>query len=181
MNPVSDIPAWVHHACRQWGEQKRRIWSGMDWHGNVDGYAQSLMGRIREERDGASQGKRNQYWPEVFTGDGLDVQRAMTRIQERPCAALHFKYVWDPRWEISASRKARMLDVSRSVYFEIVGKGESFILRALDIGPDSQVTDRLHEIIQDALSKPLRSDTKAQAGRKPLDFTAFHRPILSRS
>lgn len=175
-----DIPTWVRQACMRWGEQKRRIWAGRDWFGNIDGYAQSLLGRIRSERDGASQGQRNQHWPEVFLAEGLEVQRATKRMQERPYAALHFKYVWDPRWEVSAARKARMLNVSRTAYFEVVGKGESCILQALEGSPDSQVADRVHEIIREALSKHGPKAIRAHTCRSSLDFSPLERPILNR-
>lgn len=124
---TDEIPQWVRLACKRWGAQKRRIWLGGDFHGNIDGYAQSLLGRIRDERDGASQGVQSQKWPEVYRGDGLEVQRAIQGIGESKHAVLHLQYVWDPEWEVTISQKARYLGVRRTEYFELRDRAETWV------------------------------------------------------
>lgn len=131
-NMTDEIPQWVRLACKRWGAQKRRIWLGRDYHGNIDGYAQSLLGRIRDEREGASQGVQSQKWPEVYRGDGLEVQRAIYGMPELGFEVLHFQYVWDPRWEITASQKAKILGIGRTEYFKRKDKAEVWVHARLD-------------------------------------------------
>jgi len=183
----TDIPDWVRSDCRLWGRQKRRIWEGRDWHGNIDGYAQSLLGRIREEREGAGQGTPTQRWPEVFWGSGLDVQRALMGMPERQFAVLHFQYVWNPEWGITVERKARYLGIKRTEYFGVVESAETWIHSRLDLrlGPDSQLVERVQEIVRAALRNGSDSDTKAQIGETPLakapalNLAALNRKTLS--
>lgn len=124
---TDEIPQWVRSACKKWGAQKRRIWLGKDWYGNIDGYAQSLLGRIRDEREGAAQGVISQKWAEVYGGDGLEVQRAIQGIGERRHAVLHLQYVWDPRWEVPIATKAGYLGVRRTEYFELRDRAETWV------------------------------------------------------
>jgi hypothetical protein len=126
------VPPWVRLACKRWGETKRRIWSGADWCGNPDGYASSLLGRIRDERGGAAPNGVTQHWPEVFRGDGLAVQRAIHGLPEDPYDALHVKYVFDPRAELSAQEKAALLGLKERAYWESVGRAEYWIYARLD-------------------------------------------------
>jgi hypothetical protein len=180
---VSDTPLWVRDACRAWGAQKRRIWSGRDWHGNIDGYAQSLLGRIREEREGAGQGTPSQRWPEVFTGSGLEVQRSLVGMGEQRYAVIHLQYVWDPQWKVRSNRKADYVGVSRSEYFELAEKAETWIEAKLDRScPDSQVIEIVTGIVRKALKTPDLSAINAQTRRNvpSLNLASLHRPILKR-
>jgi hypothetical protein len=176
---VTDTPEWVRQACRRWGRQKRRIWSGTDWHGNLDGYAESLLGRIRDEREGAGQGMRAQHWPEVYWGDGLDVQRALIGMPERQFYALHLHYVWDPRWGITAARKASYMGIGRSEYFELVDRAETWVHARLT-RPDSQALATTEKIDVSTLQIDEPYAKKAQTGRSvtEIDFGALRRPLL---
>lgn len=182
----SDIPDWVRSDCRLWGRQKRRIWTGHDWHGNVDGYAQSLLGRIRDEREGAGQGEVSQHWPEVFWGAGLDVQRCLIGMPERQYRALHFQHVWDPEWGVTAERKASFLGMKRTEYFELVDRSETWVHARLDLPErrsDAQLVEFVNEIVTQALQRGGRKATKAQAGRsspaRELNLSALNRPLIS--
>lgn len=182
----SDIPDWVRGDCRLWGRQKRRVWCGHDWHGNVDGYAQSLLGRIRDEREGAGQGTPAQRWPEVFWGAGLDVQRCLIGMPERQYHVLHFQYVWDPDWGITAERKASFLGMKRTEYFEIVDRSETWVHARLDTAEhrsDAQLVEAVSEIVARALRRDSKKDTKRQTGRispaAKLDLAALNRPVVS--
>ncbi len=167
-----------------WGRQKRRVWEGKDWHGNIDGYAQSLLGRIREERDGASQCTPSQRWPEVYWGAGLDVQRCLMGMPERQHAVLHFQYVWNPEWGITADRKAKYIGVKRTEYFELVDRSETWIHARLEPASrsDSQLVEKVHEIVGEALRGRIDSVTKAQARAKchsELNLSALSRSKIS--
>lgn len=178
----SDIPDWIRRACALWGRQKRRIWAGMDWHGNIDGYAQSLLGRIKEERDGASSSQVRQHWPEVFTGDGLDVQRSLDGLGEVPRAALHFRYVWDPDWNVTIADKAAYLGVGRTEYFELIARAESYMHGRLEVitSPDENIRRIVRKTIQQALTSGSPSAIKAQTSATCLNLKALYRPILRR-
>lgn len=178
----SDIPVWVQAACRLWGRQKRRMWAGHDWHGNVDGYAQSLLGRIHEERDGTWQGQRSQHWPEVFHGDGLEVQRSLLGMAERMFAVIHFQYVWDPEWGVTATQKATFLEIARSEYFEVVEKAEAFLHGRMESRaprPDSQIAEEITKLIQRVLQTATVTVTTAPRLAEPcLNLPALQRPLL---
>lgn len=183
----SDIPEWVRIACGRWGRQKRRIWSGHDWHGNIDGYAQSLLGRIRDERDGIGQGARNQHWPEVYFGDGLDVQRSTPGMLERPFAALHFQYVWNPDWNVTVAQKSRYLGIKRTEYFTLVEVAETWIFARLDTRavPDSQLVEQVNEIVRKALQSgpaaAINHQTRPSCQRVEVNLSALNRSKVSLS
>lgn len=136
----NEIPDYVRLACRRWGRQKRRIWRGEEWYINsegkrvhhIDGYASSLLGRIREEREGAGQSIISQKWDEVYWGDGLDVRRCLPGMPERPLAVLHLQYVWDPEFAITASRKAALLEMSLANYWSWLKNAEFWVFARLD-------------------------------------------------
>lgn len=186
----SDVPDWVRLACGRWGRQKRRIWTGSEWYVNplggkqqhVDGYADSFMGRIKDERVAAgSNGAYSQRWDEVFWGDGLDVQRAVAGMPEGPNDALHVKYVWDPEFNLSPRRKAEILGMKERAYWEAVGRAEFWIFARLDPAHD-QVREIVTEISQGALKKATERAKKrvhlialpelsfGALGRKPLSL-----------
>lgn len=180
----SDTPEWVLSDCRRWGRQKRRIWAGHDWYGNIDGYAQSLLGRIREERDGASQGTRAQHWPEVYWGSGLDVQRTLLGMPERQYAVLHFQYVWDPEWNVTSDRKAGYLGLKRTEYFSIARASETWVYSRLDLRScsDAQLVESVNKIVREALhGRPeptINSQTREKCPREP-NLVALNRPKIS--
>lgn len=177
----SDIPVWVRIACRAWGAQKRRIWAGKDWHGNIDGYASSLLGRIREEREGAGQGHRSQHWLEVFSGDGLAVQRVLPGICEAQNDALHVKYVWDPRIKLTSAQRASLLNMSERAFFEASGRAETWVHARLENPAQSQVIDTSRKISQQALKSVLKTTySSVHLIKAPeLSFGALHRSTLS--
>lgn len=181
----NDVPDWIRRANGIWGRQKRRIWCGHDWHGNVDGYAQSLLGRIREERDGAGQGAPSQRWPEVFWGDGLDVQRSILGMPETPYAVLHLHYVWDPEWNVKATQKARAISVSRDVYYDSLDRAEYWIWSRLEVNPerrDTQIVEEIGNLIREALqtgaSEAINSQTSERCPRD-INLAALNRPKIS--
>lgn len=150
MNAGAEVPEWVRIACRHWGSQKRRVWYGGEWFTNrlgtrshhVDGYAESFLGRLRDERVAAGQpGKRYQHFPEVLWGDGLEVQRVLIGMSERAFQALHLHYVWDPELGFSAREKAALLHMTVRVYWEAVGLGEFWIFARL--APEASEPDPL--------------------------------------
>jgi hypothetical protein len=182
---MTEIPQWIRTACRRWGSQKRRIWTGKDWHGNVDGYAQSLLGRIRDEREGAGQGTSSQRWPEVFWGDGLDVQRAIVGMPETPYCVLHLQFVFDPDFGLSIERRARLLELKRTAYTDALDNAEHFLMGRMggDSLSDAKITEEVHKIVREAFRTASGSDIKAQTRAKcvSLNLQALNRPTLRRT
>ena len=80
---------WLKPMCKTWAAQKARAWMGVDaWP------AYTILSKIREEGAGASSRHgASQFFPEVFTGDGLTIQRATQGMDERPRWVLHVHYL----------------------------------------------------------------------------------------
>lgn len=176
----SDIPSWVTGGLRLWGRQKRRIWVGADWHGNVDGYSQSLLGRIRDEREGAGeQGARAQRWPEVFWGMGLDIQRAITGMREIPYCVLHLYYVWPPEWELTIDQKARAIGVKKADYWRELENGETWAHAKLDSASPGQPRENLLRVVVESTIPPAQSAKVAKVSSQSIDCTALNRPKVS--
>ncbi len=136
----ADLPDWVRIACKRWGSQKRRMWQGKERYAtqgkndlHVDGYAESFMGRIQDERVAAGQpGAARQRWVEVFWGEGLDVQRAIVGMPSTPFDVLHLKYVWDPDFGLSWAARARVLGMKERAFWEALGRAEFWVYAKLD-------------------------------------------------
>ncbi len=184
----SDIPEWVVSVCQHWGRAKRRLWHGAEWYvsytggrrRHVDGYAESFMGRLMEDKMGAGQGARHQHWPEVFGGDALDVQRILPGIPELPHAVLHLHYVFDPEFNLKVRQKAVLVEIRETRYWEALRHGQLWVLARLSPGAQNQVSDRIHEIARGSLSNANGQGTKAHTCRSSLDFTPLRRPLLTR-
>lgn len=127
------IPQWVREACRKWGRQKRRVWYGGEryegggWH--VDGWAQSFLGRVQDERVAAGSGSiaDRQQWPEVYRGEGLEVQRAVIGMPELPVLVIHLHYVFDPEFGLSVKVKAANLSMPVRDYWRTLNDGEAWV------------------------------------------------------
>ena len=144
----ADIPDWVRLACSRWGRQKRRMWQGKETYVNskgqmcrhIDGYAESFMGRIVDERVAAGQpGAAGQRWPECFFGDGLEVQRAIIGMPESTHDAIHVKYVWDAAFNLSWAERAKLIGMKERVFWEAVGRAEFWVYARLE--PAAAVVD----------------------------------------
>jgi len=143
-SPPDEVPGWVRLACDRWGRQKRRIWAGGDWYidgeglrrHHADGYAQSFLGRLLAERDGAGQGARSQHWPEVLWGDALDVQRNILGMPITCFEVLHLKYVFDPEWGLTVANKAALISLKVWSYWDSVGRAEWWLYARLQRGPE---------------------------------------------
>lgn len=179
-----EVPHWLRLACRRWGSQKRRVILGHvarpGYITHVDGYpAQSVLARIRDERDGAGQGAvATQRWLEVYTGDGLDVQRAIQGMPEHPLLVFNIQYVPDPEWEIRVSERARSCEVSRPSYFQLLALAEVWVLSRLDpsISLDAQPAESAASLFTDRrISATSPPQVKHDA---EVSLTALQRPML---
>lgn len=175
-----DIPQWIVAAVGLWGRQKRRIWIGADWHGNVDGYSQSLLGRIRDEREGAGeQGARSQHWEEVFWGAGFDVQQAMIGMREVPYQVLHLHYVWPPEWQIGIERKASMAGIGKPEYWRELENAETWVHARLDSTSDCKPKGNVLQLVVRSDTRTLHTASIAKVSPQAIDFSALRRSKLS--
>lgn len=89
-----NIDTTLEHALRIWAAQESRKLKGENLAGHQDAWAAAcLLGKIREERDGASQNRASQRVHESHWGDGLLIQRAMYRMPESPWACVWLYYM----------------------------------------------------------------------------------------
>jgi hypothetical protein len=200
---------WVRDYCRCWGRQKRRIWRGADWHiklhvakdangktvldatkhWHIDGYAESFMGHLMEDKMGATQGKRGyQHWPEVMWGHGLEVQRAIVGMPEAATDVLHLHYVFDPEWGLRAERKAALIGMKERAYWDALGRAEYWVFGRLLAGNSAQgqVQENLEKKPQPPLQKVSISAKSrgtpiglAKVSAPPLDLAALNRSTIS--
>lgn len=178
----SDIPDWVRLACNRWGRVKRRLWQGEERYPtkgkndlHVDGYAQSFMGRIQDERVAAGQpGASRQRWDEVYWGDALDVQRAIVGMPLNTYDALHLKYVWDPDFNLTWSARARIIGLKERVFWEAVGRAEFWIYARLE--PASVVDLPLR---RESVTKRVITATLAKLSPADVNLAALNRSKLT--
>lgn len=83
---------------RVWRTQYLRIHRGYrvlpDGTKHWDGWPTvTVMGKIRIDAEGAGQGVRGQSFPEVYTGPGLTIWRAMDGMPIAPREVLHAKWL----------------------------------------------------------------------------------------
>lgn len=118
--------SFVREACREWGRQRWKLFDPNDGWANV-----SLLGRIREERDGAGQTYFRQSFKEVYSGLGLEVHRAVQGMPDRPWQILNAHYVFPGR----ANWKANRLKLHRAEYYRLLNQAHSYIASRLDKPP----------------------------------------------
>ena len=186
-----EVPVWVRIACQKWGRQKRRIWSGMgDWYftragmkaRHVDGYAQSFLARVQDERVGAgSPGEVRQHWEEVFWGEGLEVQRAVVGMPELPTDVIHLHYVFDPEFGLTGRDQAVLAGVSERCYWALVNVSETWVwARLLPESVRTLPEAAIYEL--PAVARPRKEAYKRSPNRMvDVSLEALHRPTLKLS
>lgn len=125
---------WIDESGKAWGTAKRRILWGGYWYANdgfhEDGFsARSVIGKLFEEREGASQSNPGQSTPEVFTAEALAFEVAITKIQHEHWFYLaHYRYVIPNRWLPAKSKILELRQVfpkrfkdERAYYNELHG------------------------------------------------------------
>lgn len=183
----SDVPQWVRLACGRWGRQKRRIWEAGESYVNaenrarrhVDGYADSFMGRIKDERVAAGYGRFAQHWEEVFWGDGLDVQRAIVGMPVSNYDALHLKYVWNPEFNLTWPQRAGLIGMKERVFWDAVGRAEFWIFARLDPSVCADLLLRRESVKSIRNTKISLSKVSLPPPKIDLDLAALNRAKLT--
>lgn len=113
-------PGWLPPMLQVYGRQ----WLRMQ---QADGPVLGTLGKVRTDGvDGAAHcGKPGQHWPEVYTGEGLEVHRVLTTADELVRLVVRAHYALPaPPVGPSAADKARALGL---------GEGGSAYWRALEL------------------------------------------------
>lgn len=139
------IDTTLEHALRVWAAQERRKWRGENAAGDPDGLdAACLLGKIREERDGASQNRVNQRTPTAaHWGEGLIIHRAMHGMPEAPRVCVWLYYVLVGPDQIPIKTKAQHAAdylgsrVSVAEYWNELKLGETWIAARYFAMPDA--------------------------------------------
>lgn len=120
----------IDTACRTWASQKRRMMLGNDgWP------PRSMLGKLIEEGPGAHQaGPGFTHYPEGFSGEGLEVSRALRRMaetqqMEKPWVVVHAHYLYPGR----AKSKAPLIGVSVPTYWSQLHAAHAFIAALLSV------------------------------------------------
>lgn len=120
--------------CADWASQRRRMIgiSELQPRERV-GRLGSTLGTIRDEREGASQGTVKQTFPEVYIGPPpnypLLVNRAWQRMDKRwrEIIEAHYVYTHSEGRPLQTKQKARMLEISMTLYWQYLTFGKNFI------------------------------------------------------
>jgi hypothetical protein len=120
------VPPTLLAAISTWAAQKRALYL------SVEQPIQSVLGRIKVERVAAGEGdpRVRQRWDEVYRGDGLLVQMAVSTLPEVPRLTVTFYYVLRWPWRVPVPHQAREIGISRSAFWANLHVAE----QAIDTG-----------------------------------------------
>jgi hypothetical protein len=125
-----NVDVTTESAIRTWAYQRRSIITGVS-------SVPSLLGRLKDQGPAAGEtGKRRQRWAEVYTGDGLLVQRILVRMSETPRLVLSCYYLLTGPWFTPAKVQASEIGISRTQYWGELEKGEEAVQTGLRLVED---------------------------------------------
>lgn len=131
--PSTGPDAIIGHLLRVWAREYRRILRGGirypdgSWH--VDGWPPlSPSGKLKDEAEGASQGRIVQYFAEVYSLDALVMRQAMVGMPEDLRTVIILRYVVQEQ----AKACAESMDISRARYFQLLESAHSYLRGRLD-------------------------------------------------
>jgi hypothetical protein len=109
------IDAWLDNMLRRYMGQKSAMWNGRNRLDHSFGWSSaSVLGKIKDERDGAGQGSFRQAFAEFFTEDALLVRRSLEGMSYDPYIVGHLHYMV----AASVSVKARDAGYAPSTYWD---------------------------------------------------------------
>ena len=128
-----NVDASTEAAIRTWAHQRRSMIVNIE-------SVPSLLGRLKDQGPAAGEsGKRRQKWAEVYTGDGLIVQRILVKMHETPRLVLSCHYLLTGPWWASPKEQAKAIGISKTQYWDELDEGEKGVelgLKLLDSRPD---------------------------------------------
>jgi hypothetical protein len=138
------IDVTTEEALNTWASQKRTVYADILWWKPT-----SVIGKLMEEGPGIRRtGKPAQKWDELYTGDGLVVQRIVSKLSGPPRLVLSCYYLvggWVPVREQCAA-----IGVTRAQYWPALAAGEEAVSVALQMLEEAPAIAELRKLIAKA-------------------------------
>lgn len=128
------IPPTTVAALDTWAAQKRQLYIV------VEQPVGSILGKIKAERSAAGEGdpKLRQRWPELYTGDGLLVERIVRTLRELPRLTVTYYYVLRWPWRVPIPDQAADIGIPRRDYWRHLEVAEAVVDGALQVLQDAK-------------------------------------------
>lgn len=122
------VPSTTESALETWGAQKRSLYV------EVSPVA-SVFGRLKSQRVAAGEGdmRMRQHWPEVYTGDGRQVEIIVRTLRELPRLTLTFYYVLCWPWQVPIADQAAELGIAKRDFWRYLEVGETVVDSCLQV------------------------------------------------
>ncbi len=119
-------------ALNTWAAQKRALYL------TKSQPVASVLGQIQTERVAAGEGdfRVRQKWPEVYTGDGLIVQRIVATLRELPRLVLTTYWVAKWPWKVPIPQQAEAVGISRRDFWTQLHVAEAVVDSGLQLHQD---------------------------------------------
>jgi hypothetical protein len=123
------VPPTTVAALDTWAAQKRQLYI------TIEQPIGSVLGKIKAERSAAGEGdpRLKQKWAEVYTGDGLLVERIVRTLRELPRLTLTYYYVLRWPWRVPIPDQAADLGIPKREYWRQLEVGEAVVDGALQV------------------------------------------------
>lgn len=123
------VPSTTESALETWAAQKRSLYL------EISQPVASMLGRIKSERVAAGEGdmRLRQHWPEVYTGDGLQVEIIVHTLRELPRLTLTFYYVLCWPWQVPIADQAAELGIGKRDFWRYLEVGETVVDSCLQV------------------------------------------------
>lgn len=124
---------WIEQACRDWGAERRRV-LGIDqeerpWRQIGNHHCTLAEVRRLQHNAGASGGKVEQRWPEVYDGFAATVHRAWQHMPEHPRTVFEIHYITRAPTKL----KAESLEISQSEYHQRLAAARAAVTTVLEM------------------------------------------------
>lgn len=132
MKSRAHIPPSTLSALDTWAAQKRQLYI------TTSQPLPSILGKIKSQQSAAGEGdaRMRQRWPEVYTGDGFLVERAVRTLRELPRITLTFYYVLRWPWRVPIPDQAAEIGITRREYWNELRVAESAVDTGLQLMQD---------------------------------------------
>lgn len=110
---MSVVPPTTLAALKTWAAQKRSLYV------EEQQPIASVLGQLKRDRNaaGAGEARMRQKWPEVYTGDGLLVERVVRTLREVPRLVLTYNYVLSWPWRVPIRAQAEDIGIPKREYW----------------------------------------------------------------
>jgi hypothetical protein len=123
-------------ALKTWAAQKRSLYL------DISQPIASVLGKIKVERCAAGEGdaKLRQKWPEIYTADGLAVERVVRTLRELPRLTITYHFVLAWPWRVPIGAQAADLGIPRREYWRQLEIAEAAVDTGLQMLQEQKST-----------------------------------------